>query len=69
MSSFGLIRCSVRQNFDLNFFVQLQGLQGSRHCVWSLGDSEASLEDIVGVFGPRHDKNGWHYRLYSTIQM
>ena len=35
----------------------------------SLGDSEASLEEIAAVFGSRYDKNGWHYRLHSTPDM
>lgn len=35
----------------------------------SLGDPKATLEEVVGVFGPRHDKNGWHYYLHTTPEI
>jgi hypothetical protein len=35
----------------------------------SLGDPEATLEEVAGVFGPYHDKSGWHYRLHTTPEI
>jgi hypothetical protein len=37
--------------------------------VKSLGDSEATLEEVAGVFGPRYNKNGWYYRLQTTPEI
>ncbi len=46
-----------------------QGLRGFGRDIKSLGEKDASKEQICSLLGPKFDKNDWKFRLHTTLEL
>jgi len=52
---------------DLKYFLGKQGLRGTCCDLKTLGEVGLSEKKVCKVLGPRFDKNGWKFKLYTNI--
>ncbi len=53
------------EDLDLQYFINKQGLQGTRRYLKGLSNGDLLEENICAIFEAQFDKNGWKYEVQT----
>ncbi len=59
----------MNTNINLDYFMVQQGLKGFDHDIKTFGENDILEEQICCLLGPKFDKNGWKFRLHTTLEL
>ncbi len=56
------------EDLDLQYFINKQGLQGTRWYLKGLSNADLLEENICAIFEAQFDKNGWKYKVQTITK-